>query len=124
MMLTRTIAHLALAVAAVGTPALARDSAQTRPIGGIVIAQADGAAPSSVVEGVGVVVAADPDTTKFGAATLTVDHEEIPGFMGPMEMMYSVTSPDLLDGLEPGDHVRFTIDTVSVTINAVEEIAE
>lgn len=76
------------------------------------------------MEGVGVVVAVDPDTTRFGSATLTVDHEDIPGFMGAMEMMYSVSSPDLLDGLEAGDRIHFTIDTLSVTINSIEVLPD
>ena len=89
-----------------------------------VLAQAETDARAETVEGVGVVIAADPDTTQFGSATITVDHEEIPGFMGPMEMMYSVSSPDLLEGIEPGDRVAFTIDTLSMVIDKIEALEE
>jgi Cu/Ag efflux protein CusF len=36
---------------------------------------------------------------------LTVDHEDIPGFMGAMTMAYPVKDEHLLDNLSPGDQV-------------------
>jgi Cu/Ag efflux protein CusF len=69
----------------------------------------DGAsAPAALVTGLGVVVATHPQHP-----ALTVNHEEIKGFMEAMEMMYYVQSVDMLDGLKPGDKIRFTIDTRS-----------
>jgi Cu/Ag efflux protein CusF len=65
--------------------------------------------------GVGVVIAAVPR-----AGRLIVNHEEIKGFMGPMEMSYPVTPPTLLDGLNPGDKIGFTIDPARSTIVAIE----
>ncbi len=41
---------------------------------------------------------------------LIVDHEDIPGFMAAMTMNYAGTRPQLLQGLRPGEHVRFTMD--------------
>ena len=38
--------------------------------------------------------------------SVTLDHEEIPGFMPRMEMEYVVADRALLDGIEPGDRVE------------------
>ncbi len=57
-------------------------------------------------EGIGTVIAVEP-----GKSRLLVDHDGIKGFMAPMEMSYSVTAAKLLQGLSPGDKIRFTIDT-------------
>ncbi len=56
-------------------------------------------------DGVGVIVAVLPRKSR-----LVVDHEEIKDFMAAMEMSYMVTPATLLQGLETGDKVRFTID--------------
>lgn len=65
--------------------------------------------------GIGVVIAAVPR-----AGRLIVDHEEIQGFMSAMEMSYAVAQPSLLDGLNPGDRIGFTIDPARSTIVAVD----
>ena len=41
--------------------------------------------------------------------SVTIDHEEIPGFMPRMEMEYVVADPALLDGIEPGAEVEGTL---------------
>ena len=41
---------------------------------------------------------------------MIVDHKEIPGFMAAMVMNYLVNPPILLEGLKPGERIRFTID--------------
>ncbi len=56
-------------------------------------------------DGVGVVLKVDIEKSR-----VTVDHEEIEGYMKPMVMSYMVTSKARLEGLKPGDKVRFTID--------------
>ena len=56
-------------------------------------------------EGVGVIVAVLPRNSR-----VVVDHEEIEGFMAAMEMSYMVSPATLLQGVKPGDRVRFTID--------------
>ncbi len=56
-------------------------------------------------EGIGTVIAVDPRRSQ-----LVVDHEEIEGFMAAMIMGYKVAPASLLQGLEPGRRVRFTID--------------
>ena len=43
---------------------------------------------------------------KLGVIRLT--HESLPGLMGAMTMDFETDNPKLLDGLAPGDAVRFT----------------
>jgi|tagenome__1003787_1003787.scaffolds.fasta_scaffold19240859_1 Cu(I)/Ag(I) efflux system protein CusF len=66
---------------------------------------------SRSVQGVGVVTAIAPD-----AGRLTINHEDIKGFMGAMEMAYPVARPALLNGLKPGDKIRFVINRRNGTI--------
>jgi protein SCO1/2 len=44
---------------------------------------------------------------KLGAVFLT--HESLPGLMDAMTMGFETDNPKLLDGLAPGDAVRFTV---------------
>jgi Cu/Ag efflux protein CusF len=44
---------------------------------------------------------------KLGAVFLT--HEAMPGLMDAMTMGFEVEEPKMLDGLVPGDPVRFTV---------------
>ncbi len=66
------------------------------------------------VEGVGTVV-----EVRNNKKRIVLDHEEIEGFMAEMEMSYKVKSTALLDGLEPGEKVVFTIDIEDKTIVAI-----
>ena len=50
---------------------------------------------------------------------IVLDHEAIEGHMEAMEMAYKVESAALLDGLEPGQKVVFTIDMENKTIVAI-----
>jgi Cu/Ag efflux protein CusF len=80
------------------------------------VAQASEAtAPAATYEGVGTVIATVP---RMGR--LIVDHEEIEGFMGAMEMSYPVVPPALLEGLSPGDRIGFTIDAQAAKITGVK----
>ena len=63
----------------------------------------EGGAPA-VFEGVGRVVAVDKKD-----ATVTLDHEEIPGLMPAMRMRFTVERRADLDGLKKGDAVRFAL---------------
>jgi Cu/Ag efflux protein CusF len=38
--------------------------------------------------------------------SVTLDHEEIPGLMGPMEMEFGVADPSVVQGLEAGTRVE------------------
>ena len=77
---------------------------------------ADAGAGQAVI-GEGQVVATVP-----GASQLVVDHEEIKGFMEAMTMGYRIDPPSLLEGLKPGDKIRFTIDVQRRAITAVEKV--
>ena len=52
----------------------------------------------------------------------TIKHEEIKGFMAAMEMSYPVSPPTLLNSLNPGDKIGFTIDVAKSTIVKIEMI--
>jgi FtsP/CotA-like multicopper oxidase with cupredoxin domain len=54
---------------------------------------------------------------------LIVNHEAIPGFMAAMEMSYPVSPPSLLNGLNPGDRITFTIDAARSVITALRVTA-
>ncbi|HWF43943.1 MAG TPA: copper-binding protein [Candidatus Kapabacteria bacterium] len=41
--------------------------------------------------------------------SVTLDHNDIPGIMDAMAMSYPVESPQLLQGVKPGDSVIFTL---------------
>lgn len=69
------------------------------------------------VTGEGRVVATVP-----GSSQLVVEHGAIKGFMDAMTMGYRVESPSLLDGLKPGDPVRFTIEVQKKTIVKIEKL--
>ncbi|MBI2089463.1 MAG: copper-binding protein [Deltaproteobacteria bacterium] len=72
---------------------------------------------SRTATGEGKVVAVVADSQQ-----VLLEHGEIKGFMGAMTMGYRVESPKLLQGLKPGDRVRFTINTdTSAIIQIVKE---
>ena len=55
-------------------------------------------------KGEGIVRAVDPVANR-----LTLDHGTIPGMMDAMKMDFDVANAALLDGLQPGDRVTFTV---------------
>ena len=76
--------------------------------------------PSSVAksfQGTGTVVAALPR-----AGRLIVNHDEIQGFMAAMEMSYAVTPPSLLNRLNAGDKIRFTLDAAKSAVTSMDVI--
>jgi Cu/Ag efflux protein CusF len=73
--------------------------------------------PAPTVVGEGEVVATVPN-----ASQLVVDHDEIEGFMEAMTMGYRIDPPSLLEGLKPGDRIRFTIDVGRRAITAIERV--
>ncbi len=70
-------------------------------------------------EGVGIVISIEASKRR-----LVLDHEEIKDFMAPMIMGYGVSQRTLLDGLEPGSKVRFTIDAYNQTITDLQAVSE
>ena len=67
--------------------------------------------------GVGIVISTAPR-----AGRLIVNHEEIKGFMSAMEMSYPVAPQSLLNGLNTGDKIRFTIDGAKSTVTSIQVI--
>ena len=56
--------------------------------------------------------------------SVTVDHQEIPGFMGAMTMPYPVKDEHLLDNLSAGDQVKAQVvaDSKSVWLENIEVV--
>jgi protein SCO1/2 len=63
-----------------------------------------GSACATVYEARGLVLRVDP-----AAATVTVSHDAIPGYMGAMVMPFTVREPRELTGVRPGDVVNFRL---------------
>jgi Cu/Ag efflux protein CusF len=84
---------------------------------GAAAALAQQAAATGVFHGVGVVTAVDPQT-----GALTLDHDEIKGFMGAMEMMYRVDPGTLSAGIHVGDRIGFDVDAGRETIVSVKRL--
>ena len=61
-------------------------------------------------------------TTVPNAGQIVVEHGEIKGFMDAMTMGYRVDPPSLLEGLQSGDKVRFTIDVPKKAIVKIEKL--
>jgi len=58
-------------------------------------------------------------------STATIRHDAIPNLnMGPMTMTFTAARPSLLEGLSPGDRIRFTADEVGgvLTLISVERL--
>jgi len=67
--------------------------------------------------GEGKVVATVP-----GSNQIVLEHGEIKDFMEAMTMGYRAEPPSLLEGLKPGDRVRFTIDVPKKAIIKIEKL--
>ena len=66
--------------------------------------------------GEGKIIAVVPSSTQ-----LVVEHQDIPGFMDAMTMGYRVDPPSLLEDLQAGDLIRFTIDAQHKAIVKIEK---
>lgn len=63
------------------------------------------------------------EAVQSGTGALTLDHDDIKGFMPAMEMMYRVKTPDLSKNLRPGDVIDFKIDAAKYLIVDVKLVA-
>jgi len=79
---------------------------------------ASSANAQKLVTGEGNVVAIVPATGQ-----LVIQHGEIKDFMGAMTMGYPTEPPSLLEGLKPGDKVRFSIDKEKKVITKIEKLS-
>ena len=71
------------------------------------------------VTGEGTVVALRPDRQQ-----IVVEHGEIKQFMAAMTMGYKVSPPSLMQRVQPGDRVRFTIDTEARAITRLDKVTD
>ena len=74
-------------------------------------------AGETMVVGEGKVIATVPDSQQ-----IVIDHKKIEGFMDAMTMGYRVDPPSLLEALNAGDSIRFTIDTQKNAIIKIENM--
>jgi Cu/Ag efflux protein CusF len=72
---------------------------------------------NQLAEGTGKVIEIDR-----AAGKLVINHEDIPGYMGAMTMPYAVSSPNMLDHIEPGMDIRFMIDREKGIIVEIDPI--
>ncbi len=70
-------------------------------------------------DGTGTVVEVDS-----GKSRVVLDHEEVEGLMAAMVMSYKVTPAALLENIEAGDAVHFTIDPATRVIIEIAPLAE
>jgi Cu/Ag efflux protein CusF len=57
------------------------------------------------------------------ANTVAVMNDDVPGWMGPMSMIYQVDRPEVLRQLQAGDRVRATVYSGDVTtLYSLEEV--
>jgi Cu/Ag efflux protein CusF len=77
---------------------------------------AHGAQPSGPM-GEGKVIAVVPSSSQ-----IVLDHKEIPGFMDAMTMGYRVEPPSLLEGVQAGETVQFTIEPQQQAIVKIEKL--
>ena len=71
----------------------------------------------AAVMGEGKIIAVVPDSEQ-----VVVDHKAIKGFMDAMTMGYKVQPTSLLNSVQAGDQVRFTIDTQKNAIVKIEKM--
>jgi Cu/Ag efflux protein CusF len=58
------------------------------------------------------------------SSEIVLTHGAMPGFMDAMTMGYPAQPPSLLEGVEAGDAVRFTIDTEVKAIVKLEKLRQ
>ena len=101
------------------------DVPSPRPVMPAAVAQETGheahhesqATAAQTVAGEGKIIATVPNTSQ-----IVIEHGPIKGFMDAMTMGYQVDPPTLLQGLNSGDRVRFTIDVKKKTIVKIEKL--
>jgi Cu/Ag efflux protein CusF len=98
----------------VGPPSARPVAAATRGRPGASSSEGRGA---HTVIGEGKVIAVVPASSE-----IVLTHGEIKGFMEAMTMGYPILPPSLLEGVQAGDTVRFTIDTEQKAIVKLEKL--
>ena len=101
------------------TPQPASDMAQHQMSHGMHGSQRSAQASQHTVEGEGTVIAVVPSSSQ-----IVVDHKELKGFMEAMTMGYRVDPPSLLEGVNAGDTIRFTVDTQRKAIIKIVKVKQ
>lgn len=70
-------------------------------------------------QGVGVVTDINDET-----GSLTVNHEDIPGLMPKMEMLFRVDPPNLSKGVRPGDRIEFLVEAKTFKIRELKVVEQ
>ena len=73
----------------------------------------------SLYRGVGVVTDVNQET-----GSLTVNHEDIPGLMPKMEMLFRVEPRDLSEGVRPGDKIEFSVEAKTYKIRELKVVEQ
>ena len=81
----------------------------------LVMAQAQ----QSLYRGLGVVTDVNPQT-----GSLTVNHEDIPGLMPKMEMLFRVEPRNLSEGVRPGDKIEFLVEAKTYKIRELKVVEQ
>jgi Cu/Ag efflux protein CusF len=68
-------------------------------------------AETQTYQAIGVVKSVDPDAGK-----ITIDHEDIPGYMAAMQLNEAVRDAKMLETIKPGDKVEFEIERTGAKI--------
>lgn len=101
----------ALAIGACMSGAFASDDAAARRR--LVTAQAQ----QNLYRGTGVVTDINDET-----GSLTVNHEDIPGLMPKMEMLFRVEPKNLSKAVRPGDRIEFSVEAKTYTIRELKVV--
>jgi Cu/Ag efflux protein CusF len=70
-------------------------------------------------QGFGVVTDINDET-----GSLTVNHEDIPGLMPKMEMLFRVDPPSLSKGVRPGDRIQFLVEAKTFKIRELKVVEQ
>jgi Cu/Ag efflux protein CusF len=73
----------------------------------------------SLYRGVGVVTDVNHET-----GSLTVNHEDIPGLMPKMEMLFRVEPRNLSEGVRPGDKIEFSVEAKTYKIRELKVVEQ
>ena len=73
----------------------------------------------SLHRGVGVVTDVNQET-----GSLTVNHEDIPGLMPKMEMLFRVEPRHLSEGVRPGDKIEFSVEAKTYKIRELKVVEQ
>lgn len=74
-------------------------------------------AQQNLYRGTGVVTDINDET-----GSLTVNHEDIPGLMPKMEMLFRVETKNLSKGVRPGDRIEFSVEAKTYTIRELNVV--